>query len=137
MTKKRNLEIWHLTIMFLLVMATAVQATRITVGPGAGYDCGSIQAGIDAAAHGDTVLVAPGEYVITEPVSFLGKAITVMSEAGRDETTIRMGTLADTNRADPERASVVVFENGETAESVLEGFTVAGGAGCRVQALDC
>jgi hypothetical protein len=96
----------------------------ITVGPAAGYDFDTVQAGIDAANDADTVLVAPGEYVITMPITFRGKAITVMSEAGRDETTIRMGTPADTNRG-----SVVIFENNETAESVLDGFTITGGRG--------
>ena len=99
----------------------------ITVGPGAGYDFDSIQAGIDAAVDADTVLVAPGEYVITEPITFRGKAITVKSENGPDETTIRMGTPADT-----ERGSVVVFENNETADSVIDGFTITGGQGCRL-----
>ncbi len=96
----------------------------ITVGPGGAYDVATIQAGIDAANHGDTVLVAPGEYVITEPITFRGKAITVKSEAGRNETTIRMGTPADTNRG-----SVVIFEDNETTESVLDGFTITGGRG--------
>ena len=96
----------------------------ITIGPGAGYDFDSIQAGINAAVDADTVLVAPGEYVITVPITFQGKAITVMSEAGRDETTIRMGTPSDTNRG-----TVVVFENGETTASVLDGFTITGGKG--------
>ena len=35
-----------------------------------------------------------------------------------------MGTPADTNRG-----SVVVFENNETVESVLDGFTITGGRG--------
>jgi len=99
----------------------------IAVGPGAGYDFDTIQAGIDAATDADTVLVAPGEYVITEPITFRGKVITVRSEAGRDETTLRMGTPAD-----PERGSVVVFENGETIASVLEGFKITGGKGIYV-----
>jgi hypothetical protein len=102
-------------------------AATIEVGEGEGRDFDTIQAGIDAGVDGDTVLVAPGEYIITEPITFRGKAITVKSEAGRDQTTIRMGTPADTNRG-----SVVVFENNETVESILDGFTITGGQGCRV-----
>jgi len=124
MAHKANLRICLAISIFLLVIAGPAQAATITVGSGAGYDYDSIQAGIDAAVDGDTVLVAPDEYVVTEPVTFRGKAITVQSEAGPDETTIRMGTPADTNRA-----SVVIFENNETAASVLEGFTITGGRG--------
>jgi parallel beta-helix repeat protein len=121
------------TILLVLVLALgltteghALPAT-ITVGQDVGYDCGTVQAGIDAAMDGDTVLVAPGEYVITEPITFRGKAITVHSEAGPDDTTIRMATPVDTNRG-----SVVVFENNETSESVLDGFTITGGKGILV-----
>ena len=116
-----------LALTLALAMPGLAQAATITVGPGAGYDFGTIQAGIDIANGGDTVLVTPGEYVITEPITFRGKAITVMSETGSDETTIRMGTPDD-----PERASVVVFENNETDASVLDGFTVTGGRGFRL-----
>ena len=68
--------------------------------------------------------MAPGEYVITSPITFRGKAITVKSEAGPDQTTIRMDTPADMNRA-----CVVIFENSETDASILEGFTITGGRG--------
>ncbi|MHC4558856.1 MAG: right-handed parallel beta-helix repeat-containing protein [Planctomycetota bacterium] len=128
------LDGYRMRLMFAsFIMAIAVggigpaNGATVTVGSGAGYDFNGIQAGIDAANDGDEVLVAPGEYVITVPITFRGKAITVRSEAGRDETTIRMGTLAD-----PERGSVVVFENNETVESVLDGFTITGGSGCRL-----
>jgi L-ascorbate metabolism protein UlaG (beta-lactamase superfamily) len=110
--------------MFFLAMAGLAQAGTITVGSGVTYDFHTIRAGIDVAVDGDIVLVAPGEYVITEPITFRGKAITVSSEAGLDETTIRMGTPAD-----PKRGSVVVFENNETAASIIEGFTITGGRG--------
>ena len=114
--------------VLLLVMATLASAATVTVGPGADYDLGTIQAGIDASVEGDTVLVAPGEYVITEPITFRGKAITVKSGSGPDQTTIRMGTPTDT-----ERGTVVVFENSETVASVLDGFTVTGGKGIFIQ----
>jgi len=111
-----------------LAMSGLAQAATITVGPGADYDFDTIQAGIDAVVDGDTVLVAPGEYVITEPITFQGKAITVTSEAGPDGTAIRMGTPVNTNRG-----SVIVFENNETSASVLDGFTITGGKGIFIQ----
>jgi hypothetical protein len=125
MIKRRSLESWYLITIFLLANAGLVQAGTITIGPVASYDFDIIQAGIDAASAGDTVLVAPGEYVITVPITFRGKAITVRSEAGPDETTIRMGTPADTNRG-----SVVIFENNETTSSVLDGFAITEGRSC-------
>ncbi len=124
MANKANLRICMAISIFLLVLAGLAQAVTITVGPEVSYDFDTIQAGIDAAVDGDTVLVAPGEYVITEPITFRGKAITVKSEAGRDETTIRMDTPTDINRG-----SVVAFENNETTASVLDGFTITGGRG--------
>lgn len=102
----------------------SISQAAVTVGSGAGYDFNTIQEGIDAADSGDVVLVAPGEYVIAVPITFRGKAITVRSETGADQTVIRMGTPSD-----PKRASVVIFENGETPASVLEGFTLTGGRG--------
>jgi hypothetical protein len=121
----------RMRLMLIVFVAAVVlsgigltQGATITVGSGTDYDYDTIQAGIDAANDGDEVLVALGEYVITEPITFRGKAITVISEAGRDETTIRMGTPVDVNRG-----SVVVFESNETVESILDGFTITGGGG--------
>jgi len=110
--------------LFFLAVTGSTKARTITAGPGVDYDFETIQAGIDAACDGDMVLAAPGEYVITEPITFRGKAITVKSEAGPDETTIKMATPADTNRG-----SVLIFENDETEASVLEGFMITDGKG--------
>ena len=75
----------------------------------------TIQEAINAAANGDTVLVAPGTYI--ENINFAGKAITVTSEAGPEVT------LIDGNRVN----SVVKFMSGEGRSSVLSGFTVWNG----------
>jgi len=104
-------------------------AAAITVGVNSHVT--DIQSAIDMAQTGDTVLVEPGEYVITEPITFRGKAITVKSEAGPDETTIRMGTPSVTNRG-----TVVIFESGETTASVLDGFTITGGRGSLLPSYD-
>ena len=76
----------------------------------------TIQAGINAAINGDTVLVAPGTYF--ENINFNGKAITVTSSAGAAQTIIDGGG----------KASVVTFSSGEGINSALNGFTVQNGA---------
>ncbi len=77
----------------------------------------SIQSGIDTAIDGDTVLVGSGTYV--ENINFNGKNITVKSTDGAENTVI------DGNKSD----SVVQFINGETAQAILNGFTITNGTG--------
>jgi hypothetical protein len=86
-----------------------------------GGTCGpkaTIQAGINAAAAGDDILVAPGTYF--EAIDFLGKAVNLHSAAG-PEVTIIDATGLD--------ASVVTCASGEGPSTVLAGFTITGGAG--------
>jgi predicted outer membrane repeat protein len=83
----------------------------------------TIQAGIDSTLDGDTVLVADGTYTGdgNRDIDFGGRAITVRSENGRDACIIDCeATKLDRHRA-------FLFQSGETAESVLEGFTVQNG----------
>lgn len=78
-------------------------------------DFGAIQAAIDEALSGDTILVAAGTYV--ERINFNGKAITVRSDAGAP------GTVIDGNLG----GSVARFTSGEGPGSVLDGFTLTNG----------
>ncbi len=80
----------------------------------------TIQAGINAANNGDTVLVAPGTYV--ENINFKGKAIAVASSNGSHVTII------NGNKVGP----CVTFNSGESVKSVLKGFTLTNGAGSGV-----
>jgi Right handed beta helix region len=75
----------------------------------------TIQAGINAANNGDTVLVSPGTY--TENINFNGKAITVTSAMGSKVTIIDGG----------QANQVVTFDSGETQSSILRGFTIRNG----------
>ncbi|HEX5282490.1 MAG TPA: Ig-like domain repeat protein [Bryocella sp.] len=98
------------------LLATASMAqTTINVGPGQPYT--TIQSGIDAAANGDTVLVAPGTY--NENIDFKGKAITVTSSGGAAVTTIDGGNKPG--------VATVVFKTKETSTSTISNFTIRGG----------
>jgi len=82
----------------------------------------SIQMAIEAADHGDTVLIAPGEY--TESIDFQAKSITVASMFIL--TTMREYIDSTIIRGE-EDASVISFANGEDRLSRLCGVTVTGG----------
>ncbi len=114
------------SLAMLGLVASASAATLVVDINGTGQFIG-IQPAIDAAADGDTVLVKAGRYPIAEPITFKGKGIMVRGEAGPDATTVAMAALP----TDATRASVVVFESGETNAATLEGFTLTGGKGVR------
>jgi hypothetical protein len=75
----------------------------------------TIQAAVDAAADGDTVLVGPGTYV--ETVDYLEKSLTLKSTDGPEVTCI------DGSGA----GSVVTFWAVGDTEATLEGFTICNG----------
>ncbi len=79
----------------------------------------SIQTAINNAVDTDEIVVAPGTYV--ETINFLGKAITLRSLDGRENTVI--------DGTDLGYGSVVVCESGEGPATVLDGFTITGGTG--------
>ena len=91
----------------------------------------SIQAGICAAASGDTVQVAPGVY----PESLRMKpGVAVVSEMGALATIINAQgqPCTETNyctKKTGDQCSVVIFSTGHERTSVLDGFTLTGGAG--------
>ena len=91
----------------------------------------TIQAAIDAAVDGDTVLVDEGYYY--ENINFNGKAITVASKyiLDSDEAHIAQTVIDGSQATDPDNASVVKFENCMDTTSVLSGFTITGGTGTR------
>lgn len=79
----------------------------------------TIQAGIDAAEIGDTILVADGTYTGDGniEINFKGKAITVQSEKGPESTIIDCNQLG----------RAFFFYNQENEDSVLSGFTIKNG----------
>jgi hypothetical protein len=89
----------------------------------------TIQAGINAANNGDTVLVAENTYF--ENIRFYGKAITVASLflIDGDEDHIDNTIIDGSSATNPDSASTVMFVNGEDTTSIICGFTIQEGTG--------
>ena len=85
----------------------------------------AIQDAVNAATDGDTVLVSPDTYY--EIIDFRGRAIVVRSTSGPELTTID-GCSLD---------SVVTFDSGEEASSVIEGFTIQNGRATKGGGIYC
>jgi len=113
------------TSIILLLCAFALQAQIINV-PG---DKSTIQAGIDSASNGDTVLVAEGTYL--ENISFSAKDITLASQFILDNDTshIRKTIIDGSSPSNPDTASTIFIYDGEESTPVICGLTITGGKG--------
>jgi len=107
-----NEKIFFSALVSLMLIAGVAYGATITV-PG---DYSTIQAAINAASNGDTVLVADGTYN-EHDLDFNGKAITVRSENGAASTII---DCENNGRG-------FHFQNGESSSSVVQGFTIKRG----------
>ena len=113
---KRMLE----SVLVWLLSMGVIQAAIINVPA----DQPSIQAGIDAAVNGDTILVGAGKYV--ENINFEGKNIVVGSlYLTTGDTSYISQTVIDGNK----RSTVVTFANGENNGTALTGFSITNGQG--------
>ncbi len=94
-------------------------AATYTVDPSGSGNALTIQAGIDLASAGDTVLVVPGIYsgVGNTSVDFGGRKLTLVSTGGCGVTTIDCG---DTTRA-------FYLHSAEPMGTLVEGFAVING----------
>ena len=109
-----------LILILVLLLTTCLYSTIINIPE----DQPTIQAGINVAVNGDTVLVQPGTYL--ENINYNGKNITIASLfLTTQDTTYISQTIIDGNQ----NGTVVSFENGETTSAVLTGFTITNGSG--------
>jgi hypothetical protein len=114
------MKVIALIVASTLCLATAGTAGTIRVdGSGAG-DYLTIREGVEAAVAGDTVLVAPGTYTgeLNRGISFAGKRITLVSEAGAASVTI---DCQGQGRA-------FEFSGDESPAATVQGLTVTNGS---------
>jgi hypothetical protein len=107
-------RVQRLLIACALLALTGLATARTLQVP-TGYP--TIQTAITAADPGDKIMVAPGTY--TEDINLLGKAIHLRSRSRRPKHTTIQGTG---------NGAVVTCTRGETSATILEGFTITGGA---------
>lgn len=107
----------------LLILSFCIHANIINIPD----DYSTIQAGINASAVGDTVLVKPGTY--TGSLNYYGKAITLASLffTTDDRSYIDSTVISYSSNG----SYVVNFTYGEDKNSILYGFTISGLNGAR------
>jgi hypothetical protein len=111
-------------VAFVLVtIAPTFTGKVIYVDDDGPADFNNIQAAIDAAYDGDTIIVANGIY--TGPgnrdIDFLGKAITLRSAYGPENCII------DVNASQSDWHNGFYLHQDEDEESIIDGFTITGG----------
>lgn len=112
--------------LLLIVSSGVAQKPRVLRVPA---DFPKVQAAIDSAKNGDTVLVAPGRYY--ENLVFKGQNIVLASEFARtrDPGLIERTILDGSRPAHPDSGAVVTIWRFEDSTAVVEGFTIRGGTG--------
>jgi parallel beta-helix repeat protein len=102
------------------ISAATGQAPSIAIGP-VGYR--TIQAAIDAAGHGDVIVLQPGRYsgIGNQGIAMKGKRVTLTSIDPNDSRIVAATVISGT-----EAGPALSLTNGEDANCVLAGLTISG-----------
>jgi predicted outer membrane repeat protein len=105
-------------------LAPGALATTYIVAPDGSGDFPSIQAAINAATGGDTILLTDGTFVGAgnRDLNYQGKGITIASQSGNPAACIlnALGSESETRRG-------VYFHANDGPDAVLQGITIQGG----------
>lgn len=118
---------WLLALPLVGALALPTHATRRLVP----QQYATVQAALDAAQAGDTVLVAPGRYFAN--VVFRGRDVVLASRflLTRDPLDIRRTILDGSQPANPDTASVIRIVHHEGPGAQVVGFTITKGTGTK------
>jgi predicted outer membrane repeat protein len=127
-----NNRLITMTTVFALVFCLrSVGAGRVIYVDNSGpADFRTIQAAIDDANNGDTVVIKPGTYAGdgNRDISFKGKAITVQSAGPNDPDTVTRTVIeCRGTESNPHRG--FQFISGEGPDSILAGLKIVNGYG--------
>ncbi len=91
----------------------------------------TIQRAINASSNGDTVVVSPGIYY--ENINFRGKSIVLTSlfYLSYDTSYISSTIINGSTPLYPDSASCIILNSYEDSTTVIQGFTITGGAGTK------
>jgi len=109
----------RMLVLLYVLMGVSVSSATVVHVPS---DQPTIQAGVNAAVNGDTILVAPGTYTGDDNRDILvsGKQLVIMSSGGADSTIINC------DGGWYEKHGGFYIENQETSGSLIHGFTIMG-----------
>jgi hypothetical protein len=132
--KESAMNVWRTLCVIPLILGSGLTASALIIYVPGGQP--TIQAGINAAVNGDTVMVAPGIY--QENIHFRKKGIVVASRfiLNDDPVYINSTVIDGSNPASPDSASCVrivsdsILTTNDTTAALI-GFTLTGGTGTR------
>jgi len=122
-----------LVLLGVLCTAAVCHGRVITVDDDGPADFNNIQAAIDDANDGDTVVVQPGRYMGAgnRDIDFKGKPVTVRSLDPNDPIVVRT-TIVDPNGTEEEPHCGFYFRSNELRDSTVAGLTITNGFGLKL-----
>jgi hypothetical protein len=123
---------WSLTVLVCAVLSPLAGAATLQVGSGE-TDLATIQAAVDAAVAGDTIVVSPGVYTGAGncDIDLRGKVLTIQSTQPLDPNVVARTVIDCAGSAkEPHRGFYIVDCNGVTLSglTITHGLASAGGA---------